>query len=171
MKQYKIIRELGLFFHLIWLEFKIFLVNAKMFLRSRSRLLWNKLYIRKDEFHSSLDLDGEALQTMNEEQGKKYQLDLVRRRNIAHKKDLEGEEGLKLRRELLILLNKDERIKATAIIDKFSRDNGMTCTRFMVPKSPSLFTRMDYALVVFLNGLQLSFTYSGLIAPQWKNSW
>ena len=50
---------------------------------------WNKLYIRKDEFHSSLDLDGEAMGYMNEKEREKYINDLVRRRNIAHERGLD----------------------------------------------------------------------------------
>jgi hypothetical protein len=50
---------------------------------------WNKLYIRKDEFHSSLDLDGEAMGYMNEKEREKYTMDLVRRRNIAHERGLD----------------------------------------------------------------------------------
>ena len=50
---------------------------------------WNKLYIRKDEFHSSLDLDGEAMGYMNEKEREKYIMDLVRRRNIAHERGLD----------------------------------------------------------------------------------
>ena len=50
---------------------------------------WNKLWIRKDEFHSSLDLDGEAMMYMNEKEREKYIKDLVRRRNIAHERGLD----------------------------------------------------------------------------------
>jgi hypothetical protein len=50
---------------------------------------WNKLYIRKDEFHSSLDLDGEAMELMNEKEREKYVMDLVRRRNISHERGLD----------------------------------------------------------------------------------
>lgn len=52
------------------------------------KLNWNKLYIRKNEFHSSLDLDGEAMSHMNDKEREKYILDLVKRRNIAHYRDL-----------------------------------------------------------------------------------
>ena len=50
---------------------------------------WNKLWIRKDEFHSSLDLDGEVMGYMNEKEREKYIMDLVRRRNIAHERGLD----------------------------------------------------------------------------------
>ena len=171
MKQYKIIKGIKLFFQIMYLNLKIFLGNLKLFLRSRSRLLWNKLYIRKDEFHTFLDIDLEALLTMNSKQQERYQLDLIRRRNIAHKKDIEGKEDIKLRKELLILLNKEARRKATTVVDKFSKEKGAICTRFMIPKSINMFSKMDYALVVFIDNLQIDFVYSGFIFPRWKNSW
>lgn len=59
-----------------------------MFIRSRLRLWWARLYVRKDEFHYSLDLDHEALMTMKEEERQKYQEDLIRRRNVAHEMGL-----------------------------------------------------------------------------------
>lgn len=51
------------------------------------KLQWNKLYIRKDEFHSSLDMDGDVLM-FNKDKSDKYMKDLIRRRNIAHRKSL-----------------------------------------------------------------------------------
>ncbi len=52
--------------------------------RIKLRLWWNKLWIRKDEFHPSLNFDGEAYFEMNEEEKQAYMFDLVKRRNIAH---------------------------------------------------------------------------------------
>jgi len=49
---------------------------------------WNRLWIRKSEFHKSLDVDGTALMYMNKEEREKYMADLVKRRNIAHNRDL-----------------------------------------------------------------------------------
>lgn len=63
--------------------------NAKMFVRSRIRLFWSRLWIRKDEFHQSLDIDAEAMLTMNAKQKDAYMKDLVRRRNIAHQREFE----------------------------------------------------------------------------------
>lgn len=49
---------------------------------------WYRLWIRKNEFHRSLDIDGLAMSEMNREESKTYIADLVRRRNIAHQKGL-----------------------------------------------------------------------------------
>lgn len=46
---------------------------------------WNKLYIRKNEFHSSLDL---SMLYMNEKERERYMVDLIKRRNVAHNRDL-----------------------------------------------------------------------------------
>jgi len=59
----------------------------KSFCMSRLRLMWAKAYIRKDEFHSSLDIDIEYLSTATEKQKESYFRDLVKRRNIAHERD------------------------------------------------------------------------------------
>jgi len=50
---------------------------------------WNRLFIRKDEFSKTLDMDGEALSYMNDTERKKYMVDLVKRRNIAHERDFD----------------------------------------------------------------------------------
>lgn len=49
---------------------------------------WNRLWIRKDEFHRSLIMDDVLMSKMNEIERDKYRVDLIRRRNIAHKRDL-----------------------------------------------------------------------------------
>lgn len=51
------------------------------------KLLWYKLWIRKNEFHKSLDTDMDAMLNMNEKQKENYINDLVKRRNIAHNRD------------------------------------------------------------------------------------
>jgi hypothetical protein len=51
------------------------------------RLLWFRLWIRKDEFHKSLNTDREALMVMNSEEREKYVNDLIKRRNIAHRRE------------------------------------------------------------------------------------
>jgi len=58
-------------------------------LRHRPRMFWNKLWVRKDEFHKSLEMDASAMMTMSREDVQKHMDDLVRRRNIAHQRDLE----------------------------------------------------------------------------------
>lgn len=63
---------------------------VKMFFCSRLRLFWYRLYIRKDEFHCSLNTDSEALMTMNDREKAKYMSDLERRRKIAHEREIES---------------------------------------------------------------------------------
>ncbi|MEK7460008.1 MAG: hypothetical protein AAB628_00430 [Patescibacteria group bacterium] len=54
----------------------------------RVRLLWRKLWVRGDEFHSSLDMDIVAMYNMTESEREVYGRDLVKRRIIAHERDL-----------------------------------------------------------------------------------
>jgi hypothetical protein len=56
--------------------------------RTRIRLWWSRLWIRKNEFHSSLDSDNNAVMEMSMEQRHKYQADLYCRRKIAHQRSL-----------------------------------------------------------------------------------
>jgi len=55
----------------------------------RILLFWHRLWIRKDEFHPSLDMDGAAMLQMDKDEMKKYLKDLNHRREIAHERDLE----------------------------------------------------------------------------------
>ena len=52
-------------------------------------LKWNKLWVRKNEFDKTLDMDGEMLIHMNEKEREKYMMDLVKRRNIAHERGMD----------------------------------------------------------------------------------
>jgi hypothetical protein len=52
------------------------------------KLNWNKLWIRKNEFHSSLDMDIKMMMIMNSKEREKYLINLNRRRNIAHNRDV-----------------------------------------------------------------------------------
>ena len=56
------------------------------------KLFWRRFFIRKDEFHSSLDLDLEALMVMDGNKRHRYYLDLAKRRSIADKRDLASED-------------------------------------------------------------------------------
>jgi len=55
---------------------------------------WNRLWIRKDEFHPSLRIDTDYLLKVGikSEKGKAYMSDLVKRRDIAHQRDIIREE-------------------------------------------------------------------------------
>lgn len=54
----------------------------------RIKLWWYRLFVRKDEFHSSLSTDFEVMQVMNEDELSRYYSDLNRRREAAHKRSL-----------------------------------------------------------------------------------
>ncbi|PCI19827.1 hypothetical protein COB64_02930 [Candidatus Wolfebacteria bacterium] len=69
-------------------------LHAKWYIRGRLKLFWSRLWIRKNEFHSSLDMDVQFMFTMNERQQEKYLDDLTRRRNVAHRRDMELQESL-----------------------------------------------------------------------------
>ncbi|MGM0408844.1 MAG: hypothetical protein ACQERU_12740 [Bacteroidota bacterium] len=72
-----------------WLDVKSLPGKIKRRIWNKHILLWwHRLYIRKDEFHRSLDMDGATMLEMNEQERKKYLADLVRRREIAHQRDL-----------------------------------------------------------------------------------
>ena len=60
-----------------------------MRLKTRLRLFWFRLWIRRDEFDCFLSMDPLALMGMNDKEQEKYIHDLIRRRRIAHERDLE----------------------------------------------------------------------------------
>ncbi len=55
--------------------------------RKRIVLFWNRLFIREDELHPSLDFDPEAFSFMDKEEREKYDKELSRRRQIAHDRE------------------------------------------------------------------------------------
>jgi len=59
-----------------------------MKLRTRIKIAWDKLWIREDEFHSSLDMDINSMLDMDDKERDDYLKDLTKRRNIAHKNDI-----------------------------------------------------------------------------------
>lgn len=63
-------------------RFRILILNRGV------KMWWNRLYVRKDEFHKSLSLDAEAMTTMTSSEQVDYLEDLYRRRKIAHERDL-----------------------------------------------------------------------------------
>lgn len=56
--------------------------------RKHVTLRWYRLWLRKDEFHPSLDLDAMALCAMDEREKSEYRRDLTRRRHKAHVRDM-----------------------------------------------------------------------------------
>jgi len=65
------------------------MINLMWNIKLIKNRIWSKLWIRKDEFHSSLNIDVESMLYMNEKQREKYTIDLIKRRNIAHKRGLD----------------------------------------------------------------------------------
>ena len=65
-----------------WLRYQLPL------LLHRPRLLWHRAWVRKDEFHRSLDIDVMAMLQMNEADQRRYMADLMKRRNLAHDRDI-----------------------------------------------------------------------------------
>lgn len=82
------------------IDLRYFLLDLWFKIKSRSektkRLIWNRgikfqwdrLWIRKDEFHNSLNMDANAMLGMSHKQRGAYTKDLYRRRRIAHERDL-----------------------------------------------------------------------------------
>ena len=52
---------------------------------------WGKAWVRKDEFHSSLDIDVAAAMEMTPQQRKAYYASPTRRRQIAHERELNSQ--------------------------------------------------------------------------------
>lgn len=79
------------------LSFQLFLMELRELPSKIKRRIWNKcillwwnrLWIRKDEFHPSLNSDVEAMMEMTKEEKTAYLKDLMIRRRIAHLRDLE----------------------------------------------------------------------------------
>lgn len=72
-----------------WYVFRYRLRHIRILLWNGGlKLWWYRLWIRKNEFHKSLDMDCEAFSEMNCQQRVKYSTDLARRRSISCKKSL-----------------------------------------------------------------------------------
>lgn len=56
-------------------------------------LAWHRLWIRKDEFHSSLDMDPLAMLEMDDNEKEKYCMNLAQLRQIAHDRDLAAQDA------------------------------------------------------------------------------
>jgi len=69
-------------------RFVIWICYQCRMLKHRPGLIWDGLWIRKDEFYSSLNMNGLAMLDMDEGAKKKYISDLSKRRSIAHERDL-----------------------------------------------------------------------------------
>ncbi len=65
------------------------LITKRHLWNKRLRLWWHKLWIREDEFHESLNMDIEAMLVMNKKEREAYIKDLIKRRDIAHRREVE----------------------------------------------------------------------------------
>lgn len=86
------------FKHKAYLYFRYDLWESLRNLRRRVwnkhlKMWWGKLFVRKDEFHKSLDMDPEALMVMNKKELREYYQDLAKRRAIAHERQLAREDA------------------------------------------------------------------------------
>ena len=78
---------------LFFIAWKWDFVDAVFYLKC---LIWNKylwrgwcgLYLRKNEFHYSYNLDGQAILAMSRVEQEKYVRWVCQRRKIAHERDL-----------------------------------------------------------------------------------
>jgi hypothetical protein len=57
-------------------------------LRIKLRHFWYSTWIRKDEFHRSLDIDFDYMMILDSEDVQKYLSNLNKRRRISHERDL-----------------------------------------------------------------------------------
>lgn len=72
-------------YHIVLFEIRNFFHKKKVLIWNKNILLfWYRLWIRKNEFHSSLRLDEEAISEMNNEEKEKYFKELMHRRWIPH---------------------------------------------------------------------------------------
>ena len=88
----KMFVELRYFWLDLCYEIKSCVEKIKRFVWNRGiKLQWNRLWVRKDEFHCSLNMDANAMLGMSQKQRSAYTRDLYRRRRIAHERDLINE--------------------------------------------------------------------------------
>jgi len=74
----------------IWLGIQSLPIKVKWFVWNRGiKLQWNRLWVRRDEFHRSLDTDVDAIAGMSSEECKAYFKDLCCRRKIADERDMD----------------------------------------------------------------------------------
>ena len=77
------------FYYYFKYEFKYDLIKIKRIVINKwIQEFWYNLWIRKNEFHKSLDINVLACFVMNEKEYKIYLKNLQKRRNIAHKRTL-----------------------------------------------------------------------------------
>ncbi len=76
-------------FHLYgwWLVLKFFPYKIKRIIWNKHIMVrWQRLWIRKDEFHPSLNMNPKAMVEMSKEEKRRYLEDLCHRRRVAKKR-------------------------------------------------------------------------------------
>jgi|GEM_PF-3095624 len=101
---------------------KIWRYETRSFLDKIKRCVWNKhlllwwhrLWIRKDEFHNSLNIDSDAMMEMDEREKEEYLANLIKRRKAAHQRDLIRSSSLGMKWKWFIL--NDEQFLASLLL-------------------------------------------------------
>ncbi|MEA1937148.1 MAG: hypothetical protein U9N04_03485 [Patescibacteria group bacterium] len=88
----------------------------------RLQLWWYKLWIREDEFHSSLDIDPEAMMEMDKREEEEYLANLRKRRKTAHQKDLVRFKKNKNKLSFLLNSFEDDPGNSEALNEKLEKD-------------------------------------------------
>jgi hypothetical protein len=57
-------------------------------LRFHLKWFWCRLWVRREEFHWTLEIDWEGIFVLSEEKFEQYTKDVIRRRSIAHDRTL-----------------------------------------------------------------------------------
>ncbi|MFA6533886.1 MAG: hypothetical protein WCT37_01800 [Patescibacteria group bacterium] len=71
-----------------WFGPKAWLFKVKRLVWNRGvKLCWQRLWIRRDEFHDSLHGDLSAILAMSRKQRRAYRMGLIQRRQVAHEAD------------------------------------------------------------------------------------
>jgi hypothetical protein len=82
----KLRKKISLTFFVFWLNIKEIPAKTRRWVWNKHLLLWwYRLWIRRDEFHSSLNMDLDAMLEMNEKEMERYSKDLIKRRLTAER--------------------------------------------------------------------------------------
>lgn len=134
---------------------------------SRIHLFWSRLWIRKDEFHSTVSLDPIALMTMSQRKRVVYENDLIKRRNIAHNNDFKSANVRTIELQLIKRLNKStDGDTPREIVRNFARELDVVHTCCLVPKSSD--NLIEKIFIIFLGDHSFTLEYSGFFRKRWK---
>ncbi len=148
-----------------WREHHAWQTVLQMLIKSRARLLWAKLWIRKDSFHSTLRLDCEMLGTTYLKQRKSYLSDLSRRRSIANRRDV-SEYDREMTAELIRRLNQFVTENPTVVVENYARECNVACESHLVSSPPKQLR--EKILIVNFKCYSFMVKYSGFFYKKWK---